>query len=141
MPTDRVLTLPLTSDEIIQIILQRIEKRLRSDCFLHPASTYNGFTLSFEGKIKFNDMMLGRETMVWDNHVEPKQELSPEDQEIVGAQDIPEADKSVSIAESYSSGDSPNRARVDHDLPLPIETTEGKRKVIRHKKLAEGVTA
>lgn len=123
MPQEKVLNLPLSSDEIIEIILQRIDARLRSNCFLAQAMTYNGFTFSFEGKLKFNDMMLGRETTVWD---------------AVNEGETPKIDAETnSISESYDSGNSPNRARVDHDIDLPIETYEGKRKVIRRRKVKE----
>lgn len=129
MAQDKVLNLPLSSDEIIEIILQRVEKRLRADCFLAQAMTYNGFSFDFEGKIKFNDMMLGRETLVWDK---------------VRAGDAPEFNPNeqvIGVIEHYQSGDSPNKARVEHDLGIPVETQEGKRKVIRHKKLKPGETA
>lgn len=124
MPNDRVLTLPLSSDEIIEIILQRIDRALRRDCFLAQAMTYNGFSFSFEGKLKFNDMMMGRETNVWDNVIE-------------GVVNVSDPVKEDNVTESYESGDSPNRARVEHDLGIPVETTEGKRKVIRHRKIKE----
>lgn len=121
MPTETVLNLPLNGDEVVEIILQRIETRLRANNFLNPAMTYNGFSLSFEGKLKFNDMMLGRESLVWDNTV-------------VG--DAPEETAPVEVVSTdYDSGNSPNKARVENDLPLPIECKEGTRKVIRHRKL------
>lgn len=141
MPSDKVLSLPLSSDEIIEILLQRIEKRLHADCFLHPANTYNGFTMSFEMKLTFNDMMMGRDTLVWDQHAEPKREVSEEVQGVLDALDAHAAEKSVSSTDSYSSGDSPNRAREENNLPLPIETQEGKRKVIRHRHVKEGQVA
>lgn len=126
MPNDRVLNLPLSSDEIIEILLQRFEKKLRSDCFLHPANTYNGFSYSMELKLKFNDMMLGRDTLVWDQHMEPEKvtEFAGDEQNV-----------EVSASETFDSGDSPNRTREEHDLPMPVETMEGRRKVIRHRKM------
>lgn len=144
MPNDRVLNLPLSSDEIIEILLQRFEKKLRSDCFLHQANTYNGFSYTFELKLKFNDMMMGRETLVWDQHIEPKRDV-PEVEEFLSAQSETGDTLTVEVAvgtetsatDTFDSGDSPNRARVDHDLPLPVETMEGRRKVIRHRKMKE----
>jgi hypothetical protein len=127
MPQERVLNLPLASDEIIEIILQRIEQRLRSGCYLSQAMTYNGFSFSFEGKLKFNDMMMGRDTAIWD---------------VMQHGEKPEpAAETHAITEAYDSGNSPNKARVDHDLGLPIETYEGKRKVIRHRKIKDGEVA
>lgn len=121
MPAETVLNLPLNGDEVIEIILQRIESRLRSNNFLNPAMTYNGFSLSFEGKLTFNDMMLGRQSLVWDT---------------ITAGDTPEPTASVEVISTiYDSGNSPNKARVENDLPLPIEVKEGTRKVIRHRKI------
>lgn len=135
MPNERVLSLPLSSDEIIEILLQRFEKKLRSDCFLHPANTYNGFAYKFELKLTFKDMMMGRDTLVWDDHVEPKLPVDEETQVAVDEQGIIE--RTDSSTETFDSGDSPNRTREEHDLPMPVETTEGKRKVIRHRRLGD----
>lgn len=137
MPNERVLSLPLSSDEIIEILLQRFEKKLRSDCFLHPANTYNGFSYKFELKLTFKDMMMGRETLVWDQHEEPKQEVDDLLQISVNSVEIPESEKMAATTETFDSGDSPNRTREEHDLPMPVETTEGKRKVIRHRRLGD----
>lgn len=137
MPNDRVLNLPLSSDEIIEILLQRFEKRLRSDCFLHQANTYNGFSYTFELKLTFKDMMLGRSTLVWDEHIEPKQAIDADVQDEIDAHAVPDIEKTDTASESFDSGDSPNRAREEHDLPMPVETMEGRRKVIRHRKMQE----
>lgn len=137
MPSERVLSLPLNSDEIIEIILQRVDKRLRSDCFLHPANTYNGFSLEFECKLKFQDMMLGRETLVWDRHIEPKMDIALEVQTLVDAYPVDDAEKAAAVSGTFDSGNSPNRTREEHDLGIPVETQEGKRKVIRHRKIKE----
>ncbi len=121
MPQEKILPLPLDSNEIIAIILQRIEKRLRADCYLHEANTYNGFSFTFEGKIKFNDMSFGKDTLVWD---------------VMTQGEAPEPDAAtMAVLENYTSGDSPNRARVEHDLDLPVQTQEGKRTVIRKRKI------
>jgi hypothetical protein len=137
MPSERVLNLPLSSDEIIEILLQRFEKRLRSDCFLHQANTYNGFSYTMELKLKFNDMMMGRDTLVWDEHVEPKRTVHDDVQAMLDTpMDHPsDAEKETASTETFDSGDSPNRARVEHDLPLPVETMEGRKKVIRHRRM------
>lgn len=127
MPSEKVLNLPLSGDEIIEIMLQRIEARLRSDCFLSSANTYNGFSYELDCKIKFKDMMLGRETLVWDRHA---------------AGETLEKEQPVIVAEKFDSGDSPNAARQDADLEIPVQTQEGKRTVIRKRKFPKaGVSA
>jgi hypothetical protein len=121
MPAEKVLNLPLSGDEIVEIILQRIEARLRQDCFLHPAATYNGFSYDLSCTIKFRDMMLGKETLLWDKH-----------QQGEGA-----VDDETSATEQFDSGDSPNRARMDHDMEIPVQTQEGRRTVIRKRRFAK----
>lgn len=115
MPQDRVLNLPLSGDEIIEILVQRFEAVLRRDCYLHPANTYNGFSYSLTMNLKLKDMNFGKETLVWDQHKDGEQEATGE----------------VKEEEKYDSGDSPNQTRLDHDLGIPVERQEGRKKVIR----------
>jgi len=121
MPTEKVLNLPLSGDEIIEIILRRIESRLRHDCFLAPAMTYNGFSYDLNMTVKFKDMMLGKETLIWDNTAQG---------DVTDAVDHP-------VSEQFESGDSPNGTRIEHDLPIPVQTQEGRRTVIRKRKFAK----
>lgn len=115
---DKVLNLPLSGDEIIEILLQRIEKRLRSDCFLHTAATYNSFAYTLDCKIRLTDMGAGRDTLVWDNHVQGENPTA----------------EPVAVDEAFDSGDSPNKTRLDHDLEIPVQVQEGKRTVIRKRR-------
>lgn len=119
MPNEKVLNLPLSGDELIEIILQRVEKRLRADCYLHQAATYNGFSYSLNLTLKLKDMNFGKDTLVWDQHKEGEQDSNTE----------------AAAEEKYDSGDSPNRTRIDHDLPVPVESQEGRRKVIRKRQM------
>lgn len=121
MPNEKVLNLPLSGNELIEIILQRIETRLRRDCFLHEAATYNGFSYDLALNIKFKDMMMGKETLVWDKH----QEGDPE-----GAESHPATEK-------FDSGDSPNGTRMEHGLDIPVQVQEGRRTVIRKRRFAK----
>jgi hypothetical protein len=116
MLEQRVLNLPLETDEVIAIILQRIEARMRSNCFFSHAATYNGFSYDLEMKVKFNDMMQNRDTLVWDRHTDGE---------------VPLDAKQEVIVEKYDSGESPNRARQEHDLELPVQVQEGKKTVIK----------
>lgn len=128
--SDKVLNLPLSGDEIIEVLLQRIEQRLRADCFLHPAATYNGFSYDLTCTIKFKDMMMGKETLVWDNHAEGN---------LVGIIHTPDME-GVEIAkttEKFDSGDSPNGTRMEHGLDIPVQVQEGRRTVIRKRKFAK----
>lgn len=125
MPNEKTLNLPLSGNELIEIILQRIETRLRRDCFLHEAATYNGFSYDLALNIKFKDMMLGKETLVWDKHVV--------DDPNFGAGVITPAE----TTEKFDSGDSPNGTRMEHGLDIPVQVQEGRRTVIRKRKFAK----
>ncbi len=133
MPTDKVLNLPLSGDEVIEILLQRIEHRLRHDCFLHPAATYNGFSYDLTLNIKFRDMMMGKETLIWDRHIENEVQVQASELENY----THERDVEQKAAEKFESGDSPNRTRIEHDLLVPVQTQEGRRTVIRKRKFAK----
>lgn len=122
MPSERVLNLPLSGDEVIEIILARIGSRLRQDCFLAPAMTYNGFSYDLNCVIKFKDMMMGKETLIWDKHSQG---------------DVEDGAVDHSVAEQFDSGDSPNGTRMDHGLDIPVQTQEGRRTVIRKRKFVK----
>lgn len=119
--SDKVLNLPLSGDEIIEIITQQIEAVMRKDCYLHSAATYNGFSYELEMKIKFKDMSSGKETLTWDRHV-------------VG--ETPDSAPALTT-ETFDSGDSPNATRLAHDLEIPVQTQEGRRTVIKKRRFAK----
>lgn len=118
MPNEKVLNLPLSGAEIIAIMVQRYEDRLRHDCYLHEAATYTAFSYEMECKVKFQDMTLGKETLIWDRHKQGE---------------VTDAD-TVTVSEKYESGDSPNKVRLEHELEIPVQTQEGRKTVIRHRK-------
>jgi len=117
MPNDKVLNLPLSGDELIAILVDRFEKRLRSDCYLHQAATYNGFSYKLVMDLELKDTNFGKKTLVWDNH-----------------QDGEKGGEPAQVKEEYDSGDSPNQTRLDHDLEIPVQTQEGRKTVIRKRK-------
>lgn len=121
MPNEKTMNLPLSGNELIEIILQRIETRLRRDCFLHEAATYNGFSYDLNLMIKFKDMMMGKETLVWDKHEQGEGEVA----------------EPVVTTEQFDSGDSPNGTRMEHGLDIPVQVQEGRRTVIRKRKFAK----
>jgi hypothetical protein len=116
MADQKVLNLPLDTDEIISIIVKRLEARMRANCFFGKATTYNGFSYKLDMKIKFNDMMMDRNTLVWDQHVEGE---------------VPATAPEETITEDYETSDSPNRTRVQHDLDIPVATTQGRKTIIK----------
>lgn len=117
MAESKVLNLALESEEIIAVILKRIEARMRANCRFAQAITYAGFTCNFDMQIKFKDTMLGAATMVWDAHTEGEAPAVETPAEV--------------MKDDYDSGDSPNKVRMENELDLPVEVAEGRRKVIR----------
>jgi hypothetical protein len=121
MPTEEVLTLPLETDEIIAVVLQRIEARLRSNCHFSGAATYNGFSVAVEIKFQLNDVNFGKKTLVWDQFSQ--------------GEAVPASAPVETITEDYVSGDSPNAVRQDHDLGIPVKVTEGRKTTIKKIKI------
>lgn len=119
MPNERVLNLPLSGAELKSIMIQRFERILDRDCYLHEAATYNGFSFDLNCTMKFKDMNMGKETLIWDRH---KQGEVPADAE------------TKVVAEKYDSGDSPNKTRLEHELEIPVQVQEGRNTVIRKRK-------
>lgn len=113
---------PIDGEELKQIILKRIEDALDRDCTLADTIAYAGFELSYEIKLKFiRSNSPG--TLVWGA---AKEGMS------VGDSDT------VTLVDEYKT-DSPNTAREEHDLGIPvmIDTPAGRerRKVGRPPKV------
>ena len=100
MPIERSLNDPLTAAEMKEIILARIQKDLDANSFLSDDITYPAFGFSFEMNITFPT---GRKTLVWDRQG-----------------DISDKHEKVAVRVEYQAPDSPNRAREENDLPLPV---------------------
>ena len=120
MAQEEVLNLPLETEEIIAIVLQRIEARMKANCYFATAATYNAFSADITINFRLNDMNFGKTTLVWD-----KLELGPEK--------VPAEAEVQTVSEQFVSGDSPNATRQDHDLPVPVRVTEGRKTTIRKK--------
>ena len=128
MASEEVLNLPLETEEIIDIVCERIKKRMQANCHFSSAATYNAFSADVTINFRLNDMNFGKTTLVWD-----KIELGEK---------VP-ADASVeTVQEKIESGDSPNAARQDADLPVPVLRTEGRtKKIVKIKVPRKGKAA
>lgn len=126
MPAEKSLNDPLDGEEIKTIILQRISDAMDRDCTLVNDVAYPGFDLKFVITIGFVRSN-GQKTEVWGEHA-------------IGTV-IPDGPTEIVTGEYQT--DSPNTAREDHDMPIPvmIQTPNGpqrvKRKVGRPKKVKE----
>lgn len=100
MPLEKSLNDALTAAEIKEIVLARVSKALDANSLLHDDITYPAFGFSFEATLNFPP---GRKTLVWDRQ---------------GDQSMDHPHDSVSV--QYQAPDSPNKAREENDLPLPV---------------------
>lgn len=104
MPREISLNDPLSGAEIKQICVQKFADSLDRDSTLTDDFTYPGFTLKFEATIGFLRSTT-TSTMVWGNSVNGKNPGTD-------AQQVP-------VNVEYKT-DSPNTAREENDLPLPV---------------------
>ena len=99
---------PLAANEIIEILLQEIEKRLRADCTLMGDLTYSGFKATFTLNLAY-ERSLTKPTTVWGTASTP---ASPESGPTIDA-------GAAAISGEYVAG-APNVERQSHDLPIPV---------------------
>lgn len=107
MPT--TLNDPIDGAELKEIILKRIGDQLDKDCTLGNDIAYAGFHLNFEIKLKYLRSKV-EETLVWGNMKEGGDHSDTDTPHDVG---------DIILADTYLT-DSPNTAREDHDLPIPV---------------------
>lgn len=101
---EKTLNDPLSGAEIKQIISTRIKEAMTRDCTLVDDLSYPGFRVEFDIKITYNRSPTPG-TQVWgtkqEGVIEPK---SP-----------------FCVVKDKYAEDSPNRARIEHDMPVPVE--------------------
>lgn len=94
---------PIDGSELKQIILERISRALDRDSTLADDIAYAGFSLSFEIRLKYLRSKTA-DTLVWGEEKEGVETL----------------DQPTETATDTYSTDSPNTAREEHDLPVPV---------------------
>lgn len=126
---ETAINAPFDASEIIEIAKQEFEKRLRGLSPLQGAKEYAAFSLDFQVKIRLRRAgetpQDARETLAWGD---------------VEAGDVPILDSpevEVSSEESKFDSREPNEERIERDLPLTVESTDGhggkKRRKVRIK--------
>jgi hypothetical protein len=113
---------PIDGAELKSIILERISRALDRDSTLANDIAYAGFRLGFSITLKFLRSKTA-DTLIWGDAAEGVETL-----------DQP----TEMITDSYTT-DSPNTAREEHDLPIPVmvQTPNGpqKRKIHVNRKV------
>lgn len=124
MPEETTLALPLSGEEIIESVLDRIRRVLMRDCYLNPNNGYESFAGSISIKLKMRDM--GRMPEVATEIQVKLGEEFPEG----GDQFSVEAEGSEEIPEMP-----PNEVRVESEQGVPtlVDEGDGKRVIKRVK--------
>lgn len=122
---EKALAVPFDSDEIVEIICNEVRRRLRSLSPLQGSKEYSGFDISFEHHIHLFSMAgsggSSKETMAWGRKLDGEVGVMAEP--VAGERDIG----------TYKSDPDVNAERLKHNLPLTVETGDGKGGKIRKK--------
>ncbi len=121
MAKEQTLNDPLCGAEIKTIIIQKVADALERDCTLTDDVCYPGFSFSFDAKISYLRSP-NEGTLVWGGEKKGDK--------------VPDSAPVETILAEYET-DSPNKAREENELPIPvlIQTPAGpKREKVRFAK-------
>ena len=127
---ETAVNLPFESSEIIDIAMQEFRKRLLGLSPLQSNKEYAGFSLDFQVKIHLRRtgeaIHEGRETLAWGN---------VQRGELPSGADLDAVSHEMEIADHTSTFESkdPNDERIERDMPLVVEASDGKGGKIRKK--------
>ena len=114
------INLPLDAAEIKEIAVAEFKKRLDSLSPLQGMKEYARFELDFNVKIRLkypgSSAAPAKETLAW-GHVEKTDPNAPT---------IDLQTEQADVIDSFQSNESPNVERMERDMPLTIETTDGR---------------
>jgi hypothetical protein len=126
---ETALNLPFDSNEIKEIAVAEFRKRLDQLGPIQGTKEYVRFELDYQVKIRLwraGETGSGKDTLAW-GHVEKGE---PHTVVVPGAPE--RVIESADVSESFVSKD-PNTERMERDMPLTIETTDGRGGKIRRK--------
>jgi hypothetical protein len=124
MPEKAILA-PLTSEEIIEIAVEEFRRRLRSLGPLQGMKEYAGFEIGFHHDIRLFRMATNgggdKETLAWGK--------------VLGGETGADAEPAGAVSDiaAYKSDPDVNEERLKHNMPLTVETGDGKGGKIRKK--------
>lgn len=113
---------PFDSNEIKDIACKEFRKRLDSLGPLQGAKEYSSFLVSFQVGIRLRrpgDIAEDKNTLAWGSVEQGR--VNPE-----------HVEESETVHESFESGD-PNDERLAHNMPLTVETRDGRGNISRKK--------
>ena len=122
---EKAILAPLTGDEIIEIAVEEFRRRLKTLSPLQGGKEYAGFEIGFHHDIRLFRMGSNgggdKGTLAWGKVMGGE----------IGADAQPAA--AESDMSSYRSDPDVNEERLKHDLPLTVETGDGRGGKIRKK--------
>jgi hypothetical protein len=125
MASEVALNVPFDSNEVKEIAVAEFRKRLDGLSPLTGGKEYASFTLDFQVTIKLRrageSAVDGKETLAWGN--------------LVGGAGVPDVE--ATNISSFASQD-PNEERVSRDMPLTVESGDGRGGKIRRKVKVKG---
>lgn len=130
--SEQTLALPLSGEEVIEAVVEKVRGLLRQDCFLSPVTAYEAVSGEIRVKLKMRDVGRIPEVEV----VVPVR---------VGSVDPDNAAIDAVEATLYIEEQSPNQVRVEAgiDVPALVESEGGKKEIkgIKYAKKTEIVAS
>jgi len=110
---------PLSGEEVIQAILDRVTRMLRDDCYLSPMAAYESFEADIRVDVKMLDIGRTPEVRIR-THVQSDKAIDTNDENFA-----------LNAAEAHMAAMPPNQVRLEAGLPIPtlVEDSQGRRDV------------
>ncbi len=123
---ETALAVPFAADEICEIAVAEFKKRLAGLSPLQGAKEYGAFEIDFAHTIRLHRTSgidnIDKQTLAW-GHVEGGK-----------IDDVPAAELEVIVVKDpYKSDPDVNGERLAHNLPLTVESKDGKGNMIRKR--------
>ena len=114
---ERVLANPLSGEEVVKAVLDKIGNSLRRDCYLSPNCAYDYYTAEVKISLRAHDVGRTAEVNVAETVTGRVEPFNPEDVHL----DAADAEFNIEAAP-------PNEVRVStgQDVPVLTKDTEGK---------------
>lgn len=117
--SETTLDTPLSGEEVIQAILDRVARMLRDDCYLSPMAAYESFEADIQVSVKMLDIGRAPEVHI-QAKVKSEKPVDPNDE-----------DFALNAAEAHLAAQPPNQVRLAAGLPIPtlVEDSQGQKEI------------